>query len=123
MNKKLAPLPPFRFDATLIESTVFNLLLNAYEAMPQGGTLRVETRRRGAFAHLEIADSGEGIPDEQLEDIFNPFFTTKAHGVGLGLAMVSKFVDSHDGTISVTSRPGQGSTFLVQLPASIEAGQ
>ncbi len=123
VNKKLAPLPPFRFDATLIESTVFNLLLNAYEAMPEGGTLRVETRRRGPYAHLEIADSGEGIPDEQLEDIFNPFFTTKAHGVGLGLAMVSKFVDSHDGTISVTSRPGQGSTFLVQLPASIEAGE
>ncbi len=121
VHKKLAQLAPFRFDATLIESTVFNLLLNAYEAMPEGGTLRVETRRRGAYAHLEIADSGEGIPDEQLEDIFNPFFTTKAHGVGLGLAMVSKFVDSHDGTISVTSRPGEGSTFLVQLPTSMEA--
>ena len=121
VKKKLAQLPPFRFDATLIESTVINLLLNAYEAMPEGGTLRVETKRRGPYAHLEVADSGEGIPDEQLEDIFNPFFTTKAHGVGLGLAMVSKFVDSHGGTISVTSRPGEGSTFLVQLPVSNEA--
>ena len=118
VNKKLAQLPPFRFDATLIESAVFNLLLNAYEAMPEGGTLRVETKRRGPYAHLEVADSGEGIPDEKLEDIFNPFFTTKAHGVGLGLAMVSKFVDSHGGTISVTSRPGEGSTFVVQLPVS-----
>ncbi len=109
-------LPKFSFDATLIESSVFNLLLNAYEAMPNGGALQITTRRNGSMAEIEVSDSGSGIPADQLESVFNPFFTTKPHGVGLGLAMVSKFVDSHGGKITVTSQAGEGSTFRILLP-------
>jgi two-component system, NtrC family, sensor histidine kinase HydH len=112
----LADIPKFLFDAPLIESSVFNLLLNGYEAMPSGGVLQVRTSRNGAMAEIEVSDSGVGIPPEQLESVFNPFFTTKPRGVGLGLAMVSKFIDSHGGKITVASRAGEGSTFRIYLP-------
>jgi two-component system, NtrC family, sensor histidine kinase HydH len=108
--------PPFSFDATLIESSVVNLLLNAREAMTGGGTLRVEVEREGGFARIAVADDGPGVPADKIEDVFNPFFTTKPRGVGLGLAMVSKFVDSHGGTISLDSPPGQGARFRILLP-------
>ncbi len=114
--KELRPVPRFAFDATLIESSVLNLLLNAKEASPPGGTIRVETDVSGGEALIIVHDRGEGISPETLEDIFNPFFTTKPTGVGLGLAMVSKFVDSHNGSIQVESAPGQGTTFRIALP-------
>lgn len=116
IKKDLAELPQFSFDATLVESAVLNLLMNGFEAMPAGGVLTVHTCRNGSMAEIEVGDRGSGIPEEQLEDIFNPFFTTKSQGVGLGLAMVSKFIDSHGGKISVTSKAGGGSTFRIQLP-------
>lgn len=116
IDKTLRQIPEFSFDATLIESTVLNLLLNGCEAMPEGGTLSVSTRRNGSMAEIDVVDRGVGIPEDQLENIFNPFYTTKPDGVGLGLALVSKFVDSHQGKISVTSRAGEGSTFRVLLP-------
>lgn len=121
VRKTLSELPDFSFDAPLIESSVFNLLLNGYEAMPSGGALRVNTLRNGTMAEIEVSDTGIGIPAEQLENVFNPFFTTKPRGVGLGLAMVSKFIDSHGGKITVTSRAGEGSTFRIFLP--MEAAQ
>ena len=116
IKRDFGDLPKFLFDATLVESTVVNLLLNAQEAMPQGGVLKVTTARNGSMARLEVTDSGEGIAEDQLESIFNPFYTTKPTGVGLGLAIVSKFVDSHGGKISVVSTAGKGSTFRVLLP-------
>lgn len=112
----LQPIPKFSFDPTLIESSIFNLLSNGREAMAEGGRLRVETRQAGEYAQITVADTGEGVSDEQREDIFNPFFTTKAQGVGLGLAMVSKFIDSHGGTITLDSKPGDGAVFRVRLP-------
>jgi signal transduction histidine kinase len=116
VSVSLGEIPKFSFDGTLIESSVFNLLRNGYEAMPAGGVLQVKTSRNGTMAEIEVSDTGEGIPGEQLENVFNPFFTTKPRGVGLGLAMVSKFVDSHGGRISVTSHAGEGSTFRILLP-------
>ena len=116
IRQDLHDVPHFSFDATLVESVVLNLLLNGYEAMSAGGTLVVRTRRNGSMAQIEVADSGIGIKKDQLENIFNPFFTTKPTGVGLGLAMVSKFVDSHGGKITVNSRAGEGATFRVSLP-------
>ena len=116
IKQDLHELPRFSFDATLIESAVLNLLLNGYEAMSAGGTLLVRTRRDGSMARIEVVDSGVGIKQDQMENIFNPFFTTKPDGVGLGLAMVSKFVDSHGGKISVSSKAGQGATFRILLP-------
>lgn len=116
VKQDLADLPHFSFDDTLIGSAVVNLLVNGNDAMPQGGVLNIRTRRDGQNAIIEVTDTGEGIPDEQLENIFNPFFTTKPHGVGLGLAIVSKSIDSHGGKISVTSQQGKGSTFRIELP-------
>ena len=116
IKQDLHELPRFSFDATLIESAVLNLLLNGYEAMSAGGTLLVRTRRDGSMARIEVVDSGVGIKQDQMENIFNPFFTTKPDGVGLGLAMVSKFVDSHGGKVSVSSKAGQGATFRILLP-------
>jgi len=121
LEKKLGAIPRFAFDSRLIESAVSNLLLNGYEAMPSGGTLRIHSSREGSTARVEVCDSGVGIAREQLENIFNPFFTTKPRGVGLGLAMVSKFIDSHGGKITVTSEPGQGATFRFSLPLDMKS--
>ena len=108
--------PPLPLDVTIIESCILNLLLNARDAMPDGGVISVETGADSRNAWLVVRDEGYGIPAESLEDIFNPFFTTKANGVGLGLAMVSKFVDSHGGRVQVASQPGKGTTFRISLP-------
>ena len=116
IEEHLDDLPPFAFDSALIESAVLNLLLNGYESMSSGGTLRISSGRDDATAWVDVSDSGSGIAPDQMESIFNPFFTTKPRGVGLGLAMVSKFVDSHGGKITVTSRAGEGSTFRIHLP-------
>ena len=116
IQQDLADLPAFSFDDTLIGGAIVNLLANGRDAMPEGGVLSVRTRRKGRNAIIEVSDTGEGIPDQQLENIFNPFFTTKPHGVGLGLAIVSKSIDSHGGEISVTSQQGKGSTFRIALP-------
>lgn len=116
VENDLGSVPPFSFDATLIESAVVNLLLNGREAMSDGGVLRVETGTEGGFARIVVTDSGSGIPPEKIEDVFNPFFTTKPRGVGLGLAMVSKFIDSHGGAITVESEPGEGARFRILLP-------
>jgi signal transduction histidine kinase len=109
-------LRPFLFDAELMERVFFNLLQNGVQAMPDGGTLHVATRCYGDVAETEISDTGGGIAPENLESIFNPFFTTKQNGVGLGLAIVSKIVDDHSGKITVSSEAGRGTTFRIRLP-------
>jgi two-component system, NtrC family, sensor histidine kinase HydH len=119
----LAPVP---VDAALCEQVFLNLVMNAYEAMSeQGGKLRVSIRAAtpggGVGVEVEIEDSGPGIPENLREQIFNPFFTTKQSGVGLGLSIVSKIVDVHRGWIRVQSAPGKGACFRVFLPA--EEGQ
>jgi len=112
----LRAVPLMPLDVTIIESCVLNLLLNARDAMPDGGVISVETGVENRSAWLVVRDEGCGIPAKSLEEIFNPFFTTKANGVGLGLAMVSKFVDSHGGRVQVESQPGKGTTFRISLP-------
>ena len=109
-------LGPFSFDPELMERVFFNLLQNGVQAMPGGGTLRVTTICDGNMADVTIADTGAGVAPENIESIFNPFFTTKPDGVGLGLAIVSKIVDDHGGKITVSSEPGRGTTFHVRLP-------
>jgi signal transduction histidine kinase len=81
----------------------------------------VKTRAEGRSAQIAVIDRGSGIAPEQMKDIFNPFFTTKPEGVGLGLAIVAKIVDEHGGKIAIESEPGQGSIFRVSLPASRKA--
>ena len=94
-------IPPFPFDAELMERVFYNLVLNAAQATPPGGTVTVKTRAEGRIAEIAVIDRGNGIGAAQMKDIFNPFFTTKPEGVGLGLAIVAKIVDEHGGKIAV----------------------
>ncbi|MFB3828004.1 MAG: nitrogen regulation protein NR(II) [Bryobacteraceae bacterium] len=109
-------LRPFSFDAELIERVFYNLLLNAAQATAEGGAITVKTRLVDGMAEAAVIDRGSGIDPGLIETIFNPFFTTKPQGVGLGLAIVSKIVDEHGGKIAVESEPGKGSIFRVFLP-------
>lgn len=120
-------LPAIPVDSDLCEQVFTNLFLNAYEAMQkEGGQLRVSIApgssdgRRGI--EVAVADTGPGIAPELLEQVFNPFFTTKKDGVGLGLSIVSKIIDDHCGWIRVSSDPGKGACFRVFLPASQDTG-
>jgi len=116
-----AQLPSIPVDTELCEQMFTNLILNAYQAMPEGGKLRVAAMaadcdgRRGV--QIEIEDTGPGIPAEIRGQIFNPFFSTKKEGVGLGLSIVSKIVDDHRGWIRLVSDPGKGACFRLFLPA------
>jgi signal transduction histidine kinase len=110
--------PQIPADVELIGRVVYNLLVNAAQATPPGGTVTVKTRAVDGFAELSVIDRGSGIERKHLESIFNPFFTTKPDGVGLGLAIVSKIVDEHGGRVSVDSEPGAGSVFRVYLPVT-----
>jgi signal transduction histidine kinase len=109
-------IPPFKFDAELMERVFYNLVLNAAQATAGGGAVTVKTRAEGGVAEIAVIDRGVGIEPAQMKDIFNPFFTTKPEGVGLGLAIVAKIVDEHGGKIAVESEPGKGSIFVVSLP-------
>jgi two-component system sensor histidine kinase HydH len=115
--KNYAPeIPPFPLDAELMERVFYNLVLNAAQATAPGGAVTVKTRAADGMAEIAVIDRGVGIDPKQRNSIFNPFFTTKPAGVGLGLAIVSKIVDEHGGKIAVESEPGKGSIFLVILP-------
>jgi two-component system, NtrC family, sensor histidine kinase HydH len=107
---------PLAIDSELIERVIFNLLLNASQASPPRGAITVKTRAVDGTVEISVIDRGEGVQPKHLESIFNPFFTTKSDGVGLGLAIVSKIVDEHEGKIVVESQPGEGSVFRVYLP-------
>ncbi|MCU1235243.1 MAG: signal transduction histidine kinase, nitrogen specific, NtrB [Candidatus Solibacter sp.] len=109
-------IPPFRFDGELMERVFYNLVLNAAQATASGGAVTVKTRATGRRAEIAVIDRGSGIDAKAMKDIFNPFFTTKKEGVGLGLAIVSKIVDEHGGKIAVESESGKGSIFCVSLP-------
>jgi two-component system, NtrC family, sensor histidine kinase HydH len=113
--------PALELDAELMERVVYNLILNAAQATPAGGAVTVKTRAGDSMVELSVIDRGSGIAKADSESIFNPFFTTKTEGVGLGLAIVSKIVDEHGGTIAVESEPTHGSTFRIFLPTTARA--
>ncbi len=115
-----AGLPPVSIDARLMRQAVLNVAVNAVQAMPRGGRLTVRARRDGAWARVEIRDSGPGVPDEIRHRIFEPFFTTKASGTGLGLAVVKRIVEGHGGEVAVASDPAAGAAFTIRIP--LEAG-
>jgi len=116
-------IPPFPFDAELLERVFYNLVLNAVQATEAGGAVTVKTRATGGMVEIAVIDRGAGIGAKHRDSIFNPFFTTKPEGVGLGLSIVSKIVDEHGGKITVESEPGKGSVFHVLLPVEPSALQ
>jgi signal transduction histidine kinase len=103
-------------DAGQLARAVQNLVLNAIDAMPSGGTLTVRTTRGADAVRLEVSDTGEGLTDEERTRLFTPYYTTKRHGTGLGLAIVQSVVSDHRGKIWVESEPGHGATFKIELP-------
>ena len=105
-------------DESSIRGALMNLILNAIEATPEGGVLSISSDRPDQSVRLEIADTGPGIDEEKAKKIFEPFFTTKAGGLGLGMPYAKKIIEQHGGTISLNSRPGEGTTISVALPAA-----
>jgi signal transduction histidine kinase len=109
-------LPTIQADPEQLRRALRNLVLNALDAMPEGGTLTVRTAPANGTVMLEVADTGEGLTPEERDRLFTPYYTTKRHGTGLGLAIVQSVVSDHHGKITVESEPGRGSAFRIQFP-------
>jgi PAS domain S-box-containing protein len=108
--------PEVYVDRALLKQAVLNLVLNAVEAMPAGGQLRLVLSRRGEMAEITVGDTGKGIPVENRQKIFQLFFTTRPGGSGIGLASTFRIVQLHNGSIDFTSEVGRGTTFRIELP-------
>ena len=108
-------------DLDLLKQAMLNLVMNALEAMPDGGELRFESSVRGEDAEIRVSDSGCGIPPELKSKVFGLYFTTKPKGSGIGLAMTFRIVQLHDGTIDFTSEPGNGATFIIRIPTALSS--
>ena len=110
--------PRARADRDQLRQVLLNLLSNAYEAMPEGGTVSITTSSAGQKVRIAVADTGTGMDDETREQIFEPFFTRKTRGIGLGMSVTKRIVDTHQGTISIESALGMGTTFTIELPSA-----
>ena len=110
------PMPEISADPELLHRALQNLVLNAIDAMPQGGELTIRTATLGDRIELLVCDTGSGLTREECERLFTPYYTTKQHGTGLGLAIVQSVVSDHDGKISVESTKEKGTTFRIELP-------
>ena len=110
-------LPPIQLDRDLFDQALLNILLNAEQAMPDGGTLTLIGRRENGCACLDVIDTGCGMTPEILAKVFRPFHTTKANGNGLGLPTARKVILAHGGTIEVQSEPDRGTKVSIRIPA------
>jgi two-component system nitrogen regulation sensor histidine kinase NtrY len=110
------PLPEIDADADLLHRAFQNLVLNALDAMPAGGTLTMRTIEHEGNVRIEVADTGKGLTPEECSRLFTPYYTTKVLGTGLGLAIIQSVISDHHGTISVSSEEGRGTTFRIELP-------
>src|SRR5580698_4398966 len=110
------PLAEIDADAVLLHRAFQNLVLNALDAMPSGGTLTLRTSERSGHVLIEISDTGTGLTPEECSRLFTPYYTTKHQGTGLGLAIVQSVVSDHHGSVSVSSEEGHGTTFRIELP-------
>jgi len=118
------PLPPLHLDPDRFRQSLLNLLLNAIQAMPDGGDLALHVDQvledqslvSGPAVRILLTDNGKGIPSEDIEYIFDPFFSRNPYGVGLGLAIVHSIIEEHGGRITVSSELGSGTTFRLDLP-------
>jgi signal transduction histidine kinase len=120
VQKEFQPLPLILMDRKQMKQAILNLLLNAVQAMPKGGhlALRGHMPDENRWVQLSIQDSGVGIPGEDIDKLFDPFFSTKEGGMGLGLSIAHRIIDQLDGKIEVESAPGKGTLFTVWLPIS-----
>ncbi|MFB0567952.1 MAG: PAS domain S-box protein, partial [Candidatus Bathyarchaeia archaeon] len=116
ITTKFSEVPAIEADPDQLRRIFQNIALNAMQAMSDGGKLTVSTRKNGDFVEAAFTDTGVGIPEENMNKLFTPLFTTKAQGVGLGLAICKNLVESHNGRIEARSKVGEGSTFAVKLP-------
>jgi len=118
VKREFQSLPIILMDREQMKQVALNLLLNAVQAMPKGGNLvlRGQNSEDGQWIQLSIQDSGIGISSEDMNKLFDPFFSTKEGGVGLGLSITHRIIDQHHGKIEVESTPGEGTLFTVWLP-------
>jgi signal transduction histidine kinase len=119
VEQDLRPVPAVWARGAELREVLMNLVLNAVDAMPQGGTVRLTTEHQGEWAVVSVSDTGTGVPEELRRRIFEPFFTTKEAGTGLGLSIVSGIISSYGGTVEVDSEAGRGTTFAIRLPAAV----
>jgi signal transduction histidine kinase len=116
---ELAPnLQPAVLDEAQVRQALMNLINNALDAMPSGGTLTISTSADAEFLEIGVRDTGTGILKENWDKMFAPFFTTKSSGTGLGLVIVSQVVDNHQGSLRFDSQPGKGTSFYLRFPFS-----
>jgi signal transduction histidine kinase len=114
-------IPPVLLDRDLFKQALLNLMLNAEQAMPDGGQIVLQTRMEDELVCLDVIDTGKGIEPDELPKLFRPFHTTKPGGTGLGLATTRKIVRAHGGEIEVQSEPGHGTKFTIRVPKVVEA--
>ncbi|MCF7945502.1 MAG: PAS domain-containing protein [Spirochaetia bacterium] len=112
----LSSLPKVEIDAKYLKQALLNIIKNAIGAMPEGGNLKVSTEKEHDKVNIYIQDNGVGIPEKNMSKIFEPYFTTKDFGSGLGLTVVYKVIKEHQGDISINSIEGKGTTFTISLP-------
>src|SRR5205085_3547064 len=106
----------FQADYEQIKTCFSNLMINAVQAMPEGGALNITLHPNESNLHIEFTDTGTGIAPENLAQIFEPYYSTKDTGIGLGLPLTKKIIEEHGGQINVESESGRGTTFIVTLP-------
>jgi two-component system, NtrC family, sensor histidine kinase HydH len=116
------PLPEIMGDAPMLHQSLLNLFINAMQAMPDGGSIRINLHAEGGLARIEIEDTGYGIPADLSEKIWDPFFTTKDKGTGLGLGIVKNIIEAHGGSIRIVNRKTQGASVTIDLPVRISKG-
>ncbi|MBW2193601.1 MAG: GHKL domain-containing protein, partial [Deltaproteobacteria bacterium] len=100
----------------MLYQAFLNILINAMQAMPQGGIIDVDIRLSNNTLYIYIGDEGEGIPENLIEKIWDPFFTTKDKGTGLGLGIVKNIIEAHHGSITIENKPVRGAIVIVELP-------
>jgi signal transduction histidine kinase len=117
-NLEISDGNPIAADPELLHRALSNIILNAIEAMPNGGTINLRGSYRHDSVRIEVTDTGSGLASEESAQLFTPYYTSKPHGTGLGLAIVQSIVSDHGGRISAASEPGRGTTFIIELPAN-----
>jgi signal transduction histidine kinase len=120
IRKEYEALPELSVDSEFIKTCLYNVILNAFQAMPEGGTLTIRTRKTGEKFSIVVEDTGIGISEEKAGRIFDPFFTTKGQGLGLGLALTKRIIEEHKGKVDFKSIVGKGSTITMILPIEKE---